>query len=434
MKWNFAGAESRKSSRRAGNKVTSIAFFGHFASTNLGNEATLQAILHQLCCFRPHAEFICISTNPDAAIATHQINAIPISETFIKYRPSQNAFIRLIQKGCIAIPSEAYRWVKGFASLRRTDMLIIPGTGLLSDAWGLRSFGPYNLFKWSLIAKSCGCKLLFISVGAGPLYSALGRWFVKSALSLADFRSYRDSSTQQYLTRIGFRADKDHVYPDLAFSLPETLTLKQSLRTSGATVVGVGVMRDTGRYGGTTLEIHARYLMIMAQLVRWLLGNGYNVRLLIGDIIDDMDTMQEFRGLLKEELSSSERERIIEEPVGSVGDLLAQIASTDFVVATRFHNVLLSLLCNKPVISISFHQKCESLMEAMGLSTYCLSMNDLTIEPLIQRFCELARNAPALKSLIEDRVVEFRDALNEQYDLIAGYLSESELASTPTQQ
>ena len=50
-----------------------------------------------------------------------------------------------------------------------TDMLIIPGTGLLTDAYGLSAWGPYNVFKWSLVAKFRGCKVLFVSVGVGPL-------------------------------------------------------------------------------------------------------------------------------------------------------------------------------------------------------------------------------------------------------------------------
>ncbi len=111
--------------------------------------------------------------------------------------------------------------------LRRIDMLIIPGTGLLTDAYGFVSWGSYSMFKWSLMAKVCRCKLLFVSVGAGPIYGALGRCFVKSALSFADFRSYRDKSTMQYLKGIGFRTDNDRVYPDLVFSLPEAAIPKQ---------------------------------------------------------------------------------------------------------------------------------------------------------------------------------------------------------------
>jgi polysaccharide pyruvyl transferase WcaK-like protein len=104
--------------------------------------------------------------------------------------------------------------------------------------------------------------------------------------------------------------------------------------------------------------------------------------------------------------------------VDSVEDLLSQIASTEIVVATRFHNVLLALLCNKPVIAISFHHKCESLMSAMGLSSYCLDINELKAETLIDKFCDLETNACKLKPLIREKVIEFRRALDEQYNLI----------------
>ena len=43
-------------------------------------------------------------------------------------------------------------------------MLIVPGTGLLTDAYGLGGWGPYSLFKWSLAAKLRGCRVLFVSV------------------------------------------------------------------------------------------------------------------------------------------------------------------------------------------------------------------------------------------------------------------------------
>ena len=130
----------------------------------------------------------------------------------------------------MGVPSELYRWLKAIRTLRGTDMLIVPGTGLLTDAYGLFSWGPYNMFKWSFVAKLCRCKLLFVSVGAGPIYTALGRYFVKSALALADFRSYRDASTVQYVRGIGFRANNDSVYPDLAFSLPENVIPRAALR------------------------------------------------------------------------------------------------------------------------------------------------------------------------------------------------------------
>jgi polysaccharide pyruvyl transferase WcaK-like protein len=399
-------------------KRKKIAFFGHFDSSNFGNESTLQATLYHLRCFHPDAEVTCISTGPEATVATHQIEDIPISERFVTSWLPRNSLLRVVRGVFIGIPSELYRWVKGLMRLRHTDMLIVPGTGLLTDAYGLLGWGPYEMFKWSLIAKVCRCKLLFVSVGAGPNYSALGRCFVKSALSLADFRSYRDNSTKEYLKGIGFRTDKDRVYPDLAFSLPEAVIPHQDTKKSRRSVVGLGVMAYAGisvsRPSDTT---YLAYLENLVRVVRWLLAHENDVRLLIGDL-SDMRATQEFRGLLKERLSVCDQGHIIDEPVFSVEGLLSQIAATDILVATRFHNVLLALLCNKPVISISFHHKCESLMSTMGLSAYCLDINDLKADRLIEKFCDLEANASKLKPLIREKVREFRKTLHEQYGFI----------------
>jgi polysaccharide pyruvyl transferase WcaK-like protein len=395
-----------------------IAFFGHFDSSNFGNESTLQAILYHLRCFHPDAEVICISTGHEATVATHQIEAIPLAETFGKWR-LRNPFLRAARKICIGIPRELYSWPKYLMRLRRMDMLIIPGTGLLTDAFGLLGWGPYTMFKWSLIAKICRCKLLFVSVGAGPIYGILGKCFVRSALSLADFRSYRDKSTVQYLEGIGFRADNDRVYPDLAFSLPEAAIPNPDTTKSRRCVVGVGLMEYGGMYSvpGPISKNYLAYLENFVTFVKWLLEHGYDVRLLSGDLAD-MHARQKFSDLLRERLSVRDGGRIVDEPVLTVENLLSQIAATDIVVATRFHNVLLALLCNKPVISISFHHKCASLMNAMELSGYCLDINELKVDRVIERFCDLEANADKLKPLIRQKVAEFRKALDEQYSVI----------------
>ena len=400
-------------------KRKKIALFGHFDSTNFGNESTLQAILYNLRLFQPDAEVTCICTGPEATVATHHIEAIPLAETFVKSWVPRNPVMRVLRKVCIGVPSEPYRWAKGLMRLRHTDMLIIPGTGLLTDAYGLLNWGPYNLLKWSLLAKVCRCKLLFVSIGAGPIYGTVGRYFVKSMLSLADFRSYRDNSTMQYLESIGFRADKDPVYPDLAFSLPGAMIPHQTTKKNRRSVVGLGLMAYAGKYSVSSPSdtIYLTYLENLVTIAKWLLAREYDVRLLIGDVAD-MPARQAFRDLLRERLSACDEGHIIDEPICSVEDLLSQIAATDIVVATRFHNVLLALLCNKPVISISFHHKCESLMSAMGLSEYCLDINDLSADRLIEKFCDLETNADKLKPLIREKAREFREALADQYKCI----------------
>ena len=84
--------------KRHERKQKKIAFFGHFDSTNFGNESTLQAILYHLRRFYPDAKVTCICTGPEATIATHHIEAIPLSETFVKSWVPRNPLTRVLRR------------------------------------------------------------------------------------------------------------------------------------------------------------------------------------------------------------------------------------------------------------------------------------------------------------------------------------------------
>jgi len=408
---------------KAGTAARRIWLFGHFGQTNFGNESTLEAFLRNMQERVGDVPFACICTGPEPTSRVYGIPTVAVSRPMLTgWRPGSRIG-RMVRSLLLGIPCEIVRWVEGLALLKPGDALIVPGTGLVSDAYGLRGWGPWNLFKWTVIARLRGCKVLFVSVGAGPLYSRLGRFLATSALRLADFRSYRDVSSIDYLRSIGFSHGDDKVAPDLAFSLPARPVARTRRDTakdcSSRRVVGLGVMLYAGRYSvehpveGTV----ANYLDTLATVVKWLLARNCDVRLLIGDLCD-RPVVQEFRELLKERLPGWEEGRILDDAVTSVDELLTQIAETDLVIATRFHNVLLALLCDKPVVAISFHHKVASLMKATGLSDYCLEIEGLDAITLETKVREAEENMHFLKAMIRAQAERWRTELDAQYDAI----------------
>ena len=107
--------------------------------------------------------------------------------------------------------------------------------------------------------------------------------------------------------------------------------------------------------------------------------------------------------------------QIIDEPVSSVERLIAQLAEADLVVGTRFHNILLAMMLNKPVIALSYHEKIASLMAGMGMADYCQNVDELDVDVLVERFLELEKNAGIVKTAMERKVEHHRKALDEQY-------------------
>jgi len=408
-----------------------IAFFGHFDGTNLGNECSLQTALNHLRQLRPNAPVTCICSDPQITASTYHTRALLFNGEVQSSCVPESRLARSARKiqAALKAPLRLARCVR---AIHGVEMLVIPGTGLLTDAYGLKGWGPYGLLKWSLIARACGSKVVLASVGAGPIRSRIGRWCVKRILSLAEFRSYRDASTVDYLKKSGLIEGNGEVFPDLAFSLPEDMIPRRTRAASERPVVGLGVMENPGKYSAhsPTGAAFAGYLEALAESAEWLLDRGYNIRLISGDFADARERLA-FARMLRERLPTYDRDRVIDEPVSSFVGLLSQIASTDFIVATRYHNIIFGYLCEKPVISISFHHKCESLMAMMGMSDYCLRMDGLKAVHLIERLRLLQTNAHAITDLVKERTAAFRSALDQQYDMLFGTMLPERQATVP---
>lgn len=405
-------------------KPKRIAFYGLFGQKNLGNECTLQAIIYNARRYLPDAEVKCICTGAEDTSARHKIPAFPMRGLPGKVRPGQsNPLVRLLRKLFIRIPMELVNWLKAFKALKGTHMLVVGGTGLLVDHT-TGPFGyPYLVFKWSIIAKLCGCKLLFVSVGAGPIYHSLSRWFIKFALWLADYRSYRDSFSRKYIESIGFKTNNDPIYPDLAFSLPRAMVPESNNRDRQRLVIGVGLLDYYGqgkavRERGEREAIYRDYVNKLSTFVAWLFANKYTVRVLIGDVLYDSPVKEDLIELLRKRELKYEDGQFIDEPILTVEQLLSQLGKSDIVVSPRFHNIILALMLNKPVISLSHNEKFDSLMAELEFAEYCQHIDHLDIDSLIERFMKLEKNAEKLRPLIRQKIEEYRRALDEQYNII----------------
>jgi polysaccharide pyruvyl transferase WcaK-like protein len=414
--------EPPKKERAGFVRAKKIVFLGLFGQQNLGNDCSLHAMIEHTRNWLPDAEMKCICTGPEEIRTRYGIPAFQMYAASCEIEPGKKKFPMRILTGIAAWAwRELLHGVRASKFLKGNDMLIVPGTGLLVDhTTGFRGY-PYYLFKWSLIARLRGCKLLFVSMGAGPIYHPLSRWFIRFALSSATYRSYRDAFSKQYIESIGFKASCDPVYPDLAFSLPETMMPASNNPRGPRPVIGVGVVDYCGPGGkqqNRGQEVYRDYINKSATFVAWLHDHHYPVRMLIGDIKYDSRVRQDVIELLEKRGLIDCEGRIINEGILSLSDLLAQLEKIDIVISPRFHNIILALMLNKPVIVLSHDDKFDSLMAELGLAEYCLAIDGLDVDRLIERFTEVEKNGEALKTYIKDKSEEYRRVLDQQYSII----------------
>src|SRR5713101_7479762 len=408
-------------------KPAKIGFYGNFGAGNLGNECTLQAVIEQTLRRWPDAQLLCFCTNPEDVQTRHNIAAFP-SEAVDKTaagrygsRGPRGRLARIFRIAFHRIPLELFPWVKSLRAVSRTDMLIVAGTGIVADYMCGPLGWPYDIFKLSTLAALCRVKLVFLSVGVGPIRHPLGRWFLKRSLALAHHRSYRDEASKQYLEKIGFNTDRDFVYPDAAFGLSQG-NLVSGVRADQRRVVGLG-LKD---YGSTEPKAFREYLDTMAAFVSWLQGHGYDVRLLIGDIQYDTRVIEEFVDVLNRRNIPTDAPLLIVEPALTVKELLRQEGETEAVISARYHNLVMALIQNKPVIALSDHPKLDSLATDFGLAQYLVPLGNLNPDSLIDRFKQLENDAERLRPYIKAELDKYRQALDALY---ASLLAESNAAA-----
>lgn len=416
-----------KPARQHVSKRKQIAFYGLFGQQNWGNEATLHAMILNTRRYLPDAELRCVCTGPDDTFHRYNIPAFPCSSQYAKGYSAggskkSSPAMRLLRAIVCGIPKELWSWYGALRVLMGCDLMIVPGTGLLTDYSSSPLGFPYRLLKWSLIAKLCGCRLSFVSVGAGPMYHPMTKWLVRAALWLADYRSYRDLYSKRFIDKIGFNTTQDRVFPDLAFSLPPAFFRPSTAKKDQSKiVVALGVKEYHGKLGlvhRAGEAKHRAFIDKLAMFVDWLLQSDHAVRLLIGDTLYDTRVKEDLIALLEKRGLQRRDWDIINESVRSLEDVLSELNETDIVVSARFHNVLLALMFNKPAISLSYHKKFESLMDSIGVASYCHDIDRLDVCELKEDVLRLEKEVAELRPLIKQRVEECRRALEEQYRLI----------------
>lgn len=399
---------------------TRIALLGVFGVGNLGNEGSLLAMLNGIRRKVPDADAFCICTAPDKVTADFGIPAVGLDTTpGYLWFGSKGHRPALLWRVLLKIPRELVGWYRKVRRLRQVGMVIVPGTGALDD-FGMRPLQmPSQLLAWCIAARICGAKVSFVSVGAGPIHHPLSRLFMRSALRLASYRSYRDQISKDFVDSLGLDTNGDSVRPDLAFSLPRPEQVSKA-EGIGKRCVGIGVMAYYGWSNSPDIgeAIYTKYIEELARFVVWLLEQGNHVRFLIGEetdtqAVDDLRTR-----VLQLAHTISDDNPPIAGSIESLSDLMNEISQTDIVVATRFHNVVCALMVNKPVISCGYARKNEVLLTEMGLGGFSQHVEDLDIEKLKDQFTTLAYDSAQVERRIAVKNLEYVESLEDQYEII----------------
>ena len=282
--------------------------------------------------------------------------------------------------------------------------MVVPGTGILDDFGTGPSHVPLQILRWSVAARMTGTRLVFLSIGAGPIVHRVSRLLMRASVAQADFCSYRDEGSRRFMASIGRQTADDEVWPDLVFAL-ERGTAEP--RIDAPFTVALGVMNYRGWRGvGAPGDLaHDRYIERIVTLARRLLVSGYGVFLVLGD-----DSDLPSAGLVARRLGEPSVD-IIES--ADFDDVRAGVMRSNLLISSRYHNLIAALIAGVPAISLSYAGKNDQLLEAFGLGEYCQSIEDFDVDRVLAHIEAVRGNHAAIVDELGRRVAATRDEVRE---------------------
>lgn len=395
---------------------TRVGLFGLLGSGNIGNDASMESVLHYLRTDHPDAILDAMCSGPERVLREYGIQAVPLSwyqRHELRASGIKAIALKIAGKGLDAIRIAS--WV------RRHDVVIVPGMGVLETTLPLRaSGGPYEMFLVCASGRISGTKVALVSVGANPIKQRMTRWLYTSAVRLAFYCSYRDDISRDAMRPRRPGRVPARVYPDLAFAIP------MPPGTPGdPSLVGVGVMdfhgsNDERRQADA---IYESYVQNMKTFILWLVDSGRSVQLFVGDTkgCDDAVVARMLAELRADrpELAATQVDAA---DVSTFAGLAGAMASAGTVVATRYHNVICALRLCKPTISIGYAAKHDAVMADLGLGEFCQRAGALDVDKLIEQFTELQSRARELRPEIAERNAALARQLAGQFAVLSSLL------------
>ncbi|GHD64487.1 membrane protein [Streptomyces mirabilis] len=379
-----------------------VGVFGLLGSGNLGNDGSLEAVLGYLRADHPEAVVDTLCGGPEAVTARFGIPATRMHWNRAEYRTASRAgAIAAKGLGKLVDVFRTAAWV------RRHDVVIVPGMGVLEATLPLRPWGfPYSLFLLCASGRLLGTRVALVSVGAAEIRNRPTRALVRWSGRLAAYRSYRDAQSRDAMRAMGVDTARDEVYPDLAFALP---TPPASVPSGPPGPVCVGVMDFHGGNDDRARaeEIYRRYLDGTIRFVRTLVEEGRPVRLLTGDQCD--------ASVVAAILDAVDSPLVTAAEPASLADLMKEMVAADTVVAVRYHNLICALKTGTPVLALSYAVKSDALMDRMGLGAYCHPAREVDADRLLEQFRALEKRSAELRQTLAERNLAAARQLEDQF-------------------
>lgn len=347
---------------------------GYYGAENLGDEAILDSMLHDLRQLRSDLSFIVTSWNPEQTSKLYGVNAVHWKDI--------NGILN---------------------SGQQADLILLGGGGLFQDYWDLnpetylrKGYADITAYgSLPLLAELLDVPCMIYAMGLGPLQSELARQHTRQAFEHCQVVSLRDKESRELLEQTGFEIGTPggpivEVLADPVFSLTGSVENDEAVANF---LRGRQIAEDT-----ELIAVSLRYWDYNGPLMDWLpcIAEGINrylrensqVQILLlplqvnrnNPYTNDTAVLRQFSNLLVE----PDRAYMIEKPLNA-RFIQALIGRCSIILAMRLHALILGINAATPMVALPYDPKISHLMNQAGLEDFCCTSIFPTPEELVTK-------------------------------------------------
>ena len=299
----------------------------------------------------------------------------------------------------VPIPSR-YRSVTKF--LTQFDLILQVGGSYFTDVYGIRQY------EWMMLALLTKKKVILSGHSLGPFESGLFYRFSKLILPKASSIILREKESLKLLEKIDISLNHVVVGGDTAWLLnglfkPMTTdTTEIDLDQDKIVAITVRNLAPFNQRLGITQQ---DYEDKIKRLLDALIERGWSIVGLsmctgLGGYNKD-DRIVAHR--IKQKLQHPEKMTVLWNEYTDI-ELGRILGNCNFLIGTRLHSAILSLLQNTPVIGIEYEHKFTGVFNQLDLSDFLFDMKSINSNKMMDKISEIEQEATRIREKINKSV------------------------------
>jgi len=265
-------------------------------------------------------------------------------------------------------------------SVLRSDVVVITSAILFDHKFWNPLYNYLSALVTAVaLAKALGKKVVFYSVGVGPVYTWKGRKTVRWLLSKADMITLREEASRDIIAQLGL-PERYTMAADPALnqqiSPPDIQTMQRTLDDAVGTGPRVAINLNayidswTGQgKGKLSQDTFCREIANAANhLARaW----GYGLIFICTQFMDET-VIEE----VVKRLDAGARAGLLKNRAYNHRQLMAAMGLCDFMIGMRLHCQILSVAAGTPCLALNYAPKVRNFMEMAGLADYVMDFDE----------------------------------------------------------